>query len=167
MAWQELVAHPSWTVPCMYPHTRGAFHVLNDPSLPPLLYHSTIGTDNGTAPWWREEVLIKSLLLGMKDWLDHPAVIICAPCWFPEEAGGKHKWSLGWFFFFLTSRWDEQQQTHLQRAWLGCWQWGLRAIKDCRVLHLEWESSRALQTGQEFWEHFKVSGHALKTLSPS
>lgn len=78
------------------------------------------------------ETLIRSLWLGMKDWLDHPAVI-CASWWFPEEAGGKHKCSPVGIF---TSRWDDQQQIHLHRAWLGCWQWGLRAIKDCMGLHL-------------------------------
>lgn len=52
--------------------------MLNDPfPAPPLLYYNNIERDNGTAPWQKEEALIRSLSLGMKDWLDHPAGFFC------------------------------------------------------------------------------------------
>lgn len=52
--------------------------MLNDPSpAPPSLYYNNIEGDNGTAPWQEEEALIRSLSLGMKDWLDHPAAFFC------------------------------------------------------------------------------------------
>ena len=53
--------------------------MLNDPfPPPPLLYYNNIERDNGTAPWQKEEALIRSLSLGMKDWLDHPAVFFAS-----------------------------------------------------------------------------------------
>lgn len=54
--------------------------MLNDPlPAPPLLYYNNIERDNGTAPRQEEEeeALIRSLWLGMKDWLDHPPAFFC------------------------------------------------------------------------------------------
>lgn len=135
--------------------------MLNDPSPPPpLLYYNNIERDNGTAPW-QEEGLIRSLSLGMKDQLDHPAVIFASYS-FPEEAGGKQKsYPEGLF----PSKQAQQQQTHLHRAWLGCWQWGLGTIKGCMGLGIAWGASSTLPLGWEFRELFKDLRQALKPLS--
>lgn len=103
--------------------------MLNDPFPPPsLLYYNNIERDNGTAPWQKEEALIRSLSLGMKDRLDHPAVFF-ASYKFPENVGGKHKtYSAG----FSPSKHAHQQQTHLHRTWSGHCQWGLETVKGFR-----------------------------------
>lgn len=136
--------------------------MLNDPfPAPPLLYYNNIERDNGTAPWQKEEALIRSLSLGMKR-------LAGSSRWLFLLGTGFRKSLVGGISLILKGFYPPSKLTSSKltfRAWSGCCQWDWRIIKGCSGLGIAQGVSSVLKTGWEYGELSKDLKQALKPLS--